>query len=459
MIRPSHQRSTTTYDVTVVGGGASGLAAALAARRAGSRVAVLEHDVACGLSILATGNGRCNLAHVPLEAARYSNPDIAREVMGSSAETEIEAFLRSVGIVTVEVAGRLYPRSKRAESVRDALLGACEREGVELRAMHTLTRVEAREEMGWRLQARRPEAALDVHDDRDLKRWLRCERRALSAAALQEVQLSARQIVVAVGGQSAEIARRFGLPHEEETPMLCPIACDLPGAAGTRAALDGLRVDATLTLMRAGAPVWRETGEVLFRRYGISGIAAFNLSRRIRPGDVIEIDLFADVDEADLARAMARREAAVGPLARGGISWFDGMLARPLAALIMPGAGTTPLSCARACKHIALAVTGTADERCAQVRRGGIPLSAVEVPDLTVSPELADGIAVCGEALDMDADCGGYNLAWAWLSGLRAGTAAGRAALRRERGAAAVSPLEAQEPPRARHAAAGGLDA
>ena len=110
------------YDVAVVGGGASGLAAALSAARSGASVLVIERDVEAGLPILATGNGRCNLSNAHLDPERYRHPEVARAVMGERPEEELSAFFDSLGLLTCEEDGRLYPYSRRADSVRDALL-------------------------------------------------------------------------------------------------------------------------------------------------------------------------------------------------------------------------------------------------------------------------------------------------------------------------------------------------
>ena len=111
-------------------------------------------------------------------------------------------------------------------------------------------------------------------------------------------------------------------------------------------------------------------------------------------------------------------------------SWFDGLLARPVASLVfavaqeqadLEGLGHT-------IKHAPFAVIGTADEQSAQVHRGGIPFDVVNPATLGIDLPQSPQLFACGEALDMDADCGGFNLAWAWLSGIRAGRAAARAA-------------------------------
>ena len=114
----------TVYDVAIIGGGASGLAAAVSAARAGRSVVIIERDVELGLPILATGNGRCNISNMLLDPTRYRHPEIARAVMGHHPEAELDTFFSSCGIWVTEEDGRLYPYSKRAESVRSALFNA-----------------------------------------------------------------------------------------------------------------------------------------------------------------------------------------------------------------------------------------------------------------------------------------------------------------------------------------------
>ena len=198
-----------------------------------------------------------------------------------------------------------------------------------------------------------------------------------------------------------------------------------------------MRVHAALTLRGPDGPAWREAGEALFRPYGISGIAAFNLSRRIRPGDEIALDLFPEMDEEKLAAAFERRADLRGALAgaKDADAWFDGVLDRRVGSLVREvaertSARVTPETLARAAKGIELTVAGTAGEQAAQVRQGGIPFDAVDLETLELAGAGAPGVFACGEALDMDADCGGFNLAWAWLSGLRAGSSAAAAARR-----------------------------
>ena len=124
--------TNASYDVLVIGGGASGLAAAITAARAGKSVCIVERDVACGLKLLATGNGRCNLSNESIDFQRYNHPAFVESAMGPQPEQELGSFFSSLGIMTTSEEGRLYPRSLRAESVRDALLNARNHLGITL---------------------------------------------------------------------------------------------------------------------------------------------------------------------------------------------------------------------------------------------------------------------------------------------------------------------------------------
>ncbi len=445
------------YDIVIIGGGASGLAAAITAARAGARVCVLERDVEAGLSILATGNGRCNISNAKLDARRYRYPEVARSVFGTHPETDIEAFFSSLGLLFAEEGeGRLYPITRRAESVRDVLLAACARKGVEIRTCSELVTVCAAEEevegvvegTRWELTVSEPASPLSFKRGRDAKAAIRNARKAAVDTPRTQHVLNARAVIVACGGSASEqVCRALGIPHQPTKPVLCPIACHLDHAqAPNLDALDGLRLHAMLTLVRAGAAVAFEEGEVLLRAYGISGIAAFNLSRRIQAGDTIELDLFPTMNVAQLARVLLYREQAIGSYI-GDPAWFDGMLARPLTEVVCKLVSNTdqPLAqLASLLHHLALRVDGTTEHAQAQVQRGGIPFPAIDLDTLTIQSDPATPVLfACGEALDMDADCGGYNLAWAWLTGIRAGASAAVNAARTHAGPA-NTPKQAQ---------------
>lgn len=425
------------YDVAIIGGGASGLAAAITAARAGARCCIVEADVEAGLGILATGNGRCNISNARLAPRHFLHEDAARAMFGAHAERDIADFFERLGLMLAEEGeGRLYPVTRRAESVRDVLLNACSRLGVDILTCATVSHAAPCTSPSgyWDLTLSVPAAALSFKQGRDAKARVRNARKALAVAEHTERTLHARRVIIAVGGRSASTCEVFRLAHLNETPVLCPIACEIdsnaPGATRHALALehlDGLRVEGALSLMREGTVIASEAGEVLFRPYGISGIAALNLSRRIEPGDIIELDLFPSLGQADMTELLRSRASSIGSYC-GDASWFDGLVARPLASLLcaMLNDSADPMAhAATLLHHLRFRVHGTTEHAQAHVHRGGIPLSSVNLETCGIvsfhdgtSPS---GLFACGEALDMDADCGGYNLAWAWASGMRAG--------------------------------------
>lgn len=374
-------------DVAVIGGGASGLAAAITAAEAGARVVIIERALECGRSILATGGGRCNLANANLSAERYRHPGFVSAVCGERFLPDVLGFFSACGLaVAEEEGGRLYPVTREASSVREVLVARADRAHVTLACGREVAGV-SRMASDYRLEL------------------------VPAFEGGRRETLGAQAVVIATGGGESSLARGLGLPLVDVRPVLCPLACrglDFP-------ALDGRRARVAATLMRGDTTIAREAGELLFRPYGISGIVSFDLSRNARPGDKLLLDLLPEVD------ARTARELA----ARGGTA---GLLDDAVAAQLVKRGGTVEDVAARA-KAVELLVTGTADEKRAQVTAGGIDVGALDTSTLACPG--APGVFVCGEAVDVDGACGGFNLAWAWKSGMVAGASAARLAERR----------------------------
>ena len=309
--------------------------------------------------------------------------------------------------------------------MRDALLNVCDHLGITLICGANVATVHKAPE-GWALQIDRPARALKAkkHDDR--KSELRSLRRALADTPRKNVTLQAHTAFFATGGNPTGIAEMFSLPLTPLHPVLCPVSASVVGNRMALKTLDGLRVRARLTLTRNHEELWCEDGEVLFRTFGISGVAAFNLSRRIQHGDTILLDVFPDLSKDELLDALHRRVELLGRFSPHDPRWLDGMLAPQLSRVVCtafeqchPGSNDV-VHLVSILKHFKLLVEGTADERSAQVIRGGIPIETISIPSLRANDAVGAPLCVCGEALDIDADCGGFNLAWAWISGIRA---------------------------------------
>ena len=413
------------YDVLIIGGGASGLAAAITAARAGKSACIVERDVACGLKLLATGNGRCNLSNESIDFQRYNHPAFVESIMGTQPEQELSGFFSSLGILTTSEEGRLYPRSLRAESVRDVLLNACNRLGITLICGANVASASKAPE-DWALQINRPARALKAKKHEDRKSELRSLRKALADTPRKNETLQAKAVIIATGGSPSDIAAIFNLPLTPQRPVLCPVSASVVGDQTALKTLDGLRVRARLTLTRNHEELWHEDGEVLFRTFGISGVAAFNLSRRVQHGDTILLDFFPDLSKDELLDTLKQRLGLLGDFSPRDPRWLDGMLAPQLSHVACaaferchPGSRDV-IHLVSILKHFKLLVEGTAEERSAQVTRGGVPIESLSTPSLCVNNAAGATLSICGEALDIDADCGGFNLAWAWISGIRA---------------------------------------
>ena len=391
-------------DVCVVGGGAAGLACAVTAAEAGASVLVLERSLECGRTILATGNGRCNFCNADLAANSYNHPEFVAASMGEPGEAleHILGFWQGCGLSWAEEDGRLYPRSRQAASVRNVLLARARRAGAALACGREVTGA-TRQRGGWHVR---------------LSQTWDGEERELDAATL----------VIASGGASGAVADALGLALVPDSPVLCGVAATAP-APGLLERLSGRRAHCVATLTRV---VMREAGEVLFREYGLSGIVSFNLSRHARPGDAIELDLAPEVDAWEVDKLVADRP--------GDAHALDGIL-DPATAEALVGlaggaqAGGLAWRVAPLVKGLSFRVEGLADTAHAQVTRGGIDVAALDARTLAARGH--DGLFACGEALDVDGACGGYNLAWAWASGMTCGASAARHAATAHANAAA----------------------
>ena len=389
-------------DVCVVGGGAAGLACAIVAAEKGANVVVLERDLECGRTILATGNGRCNFCNTSLDPQRYNQPSFVAEVMGppEMALKRVLEFFGACTLAWVEEDGRLYPRSRQASSVRNVLLARARRAGVTLAPCREVLGA-SRRHGRWFVEHSAPDSP--AHSGA-----LDCSRRALTCTSL----------VIASGGASSSLADRLGLPLVPRSPALCALEARA-AASNLLKALDGRRSPCVASLTRKGRVVAQEAGEVLFRSYGISGIVSFDLSRKAQPGDVVELDLAPQTSAWEVDNLVANHPGEATAL--DGI--LDPVIASELIALA-GGVGSQGLAwrVAPLVKGLSVQVCGLANEKRAQITRGGIDVAALNPATLALRPR--SGLYACGEAIDVDGACGGFNLAWAWLSGLRAGQAA-----------------------------------
>ncbi len=395
--------------VVIIGGGASGLMAALtAAEDKNNHVILLERQQRIGRKLLATGNGRCNLTNTGAATENYhgEDPAFARPALEAFTPADTLRFFHGLGLLTVtEYGGRVYPLSNSANSVLDVLRLALDRAGVEQR-----TACPARE-------LRREKEGFTVVTDAG--------------------SLRADKLIVACGGAAGgklggvtdgyELLKTLGHKRTGLYPALVPVHT----AAEYPRALKGVRVQGALRLTGGGAALAESRGEIQFTETGVSGPAVFDISRAASTGGEglrLHMDLLPQ-DEKEVFALLRKRREEYPELDAAEL--FTGMLHNRLGRMLVKYAGIPagqPLGglddaalgrLAAAAKDFSLDVTGTGGLDNAQVTAGGIRTAGVN-PE-TLESWFVPGLFLCGEVLDVDGDCGGYNLQWAWASGRLAG--------------------------------------
>ena len=428
------------YKLAVLGAGASGLAAAVAAKREapGLTVALLERNADPGRKILATGNGRCNYLNKNACPSDYKSGSetgdaqaFAAEVFSQCSVTELAGFFRTLGIEPAEEdGGRLYPRSRQAASVRDALADEAKELGIDLfTAFHAVSL--AREKGGFLITAENGGA-------------LAAERVILATGGKAGIQYGS-------SGDGYKLAMALGVAGEKPVPALTMLIC-----AEDMEPVFGVRAEGRVSLIRitenAGSPedavpleetAASDCGEIQFAREGISGICTFNVSRAYRIGEglsyVLSLDLFTDKTAEALEAALAeRRDRFAG---RQLPSLFIGLLPEKLGLYLLGRLGFTErqrlcaslsdrdiAALAALCKDLRFTVIGSGGWKEAQVTSGGLSLAAFDPQ--TMEARKVPGLYTAGEILDIDGPCGGYNLTWAFASGITAGRQAARAIMK-----------------------------
>lgn len=398
---------TSEATVIVVGGGAAGLVAAISAARNGAQVLVLEAAKRVGQKILKTGNGRCNLTNANVRSDDYNDPAFVSSILSMHDAASVLEFFASIGLLTVEEdEGRIYPLSNAASSVLDVLRDACRRLGVQI------------------------ECEREVID-------IRSNENSYELKCADGTSVIARHVVVTTGG-ATKLLECLGHAIVPFQPVLCPIKTESECLKG----LSGVRAHARVRASRGNQPepYFDQVGEVLFRDNGISGIVSFDLSRYVASGDAISLDFLPGRPVQDYVDWLNGRFALLcicsSKQAETEITYADlmcGSFHPRVNNVILHQAGLKPSwtaeaeklsEIARVANDFRLKALGIGDAKRAQVTRGGLVVD--EFDSVTLESRLAPGVFAAGETMNIDGRCGGFNLHWAWASGLAAGAAAAR---------------------------------
>ena len=396
--------------ILIIGAGASGMMAALTAAENHHHVILLERQARVGRKLLATGNGRCNLTNIHADLSHYHGEEAdfaAHALQVFSAQDALDWF-HANGLLTVtEPSGRVYPLSNSANSVLDVLRFAiAERENIDLRTGVCVTAL------------RRTGSGF--------------------SAQTEGGTIRADKVIVACGGMAGgklggvqdgyTLLASLGHTRTALHPALVQLTTDPTYPR----ALKGVRADARLTLRTKRTVLAQREGEVQFTEKGVSGPAAFDLARAVSTGGeglTLVCDLLRGYAPQEVLALLQQRQKTAPHLTAEDL--LTGALHNRLGKTIIRYVNLkadTPVPAltrdelrqiARACKGFTLPVRGTEGFAGAQVTAGGI--RCAEFDPRTMQSRLVPGLYACGEVLDIDGDCGGFNLQWAWSSGRIAG--------------------------------------
>ncbi len=389
-------------NIAVIGGGASGIMAAITAARCGAYVTIYEKHDRIGKKILATGNGRCNLSNINSDIDKYHgmDTDIINTVSAQFWTNETISFFSEIGLLLkTEDEGKIYPYSDRATSVLDVLRN-------ELDSLGVVT-----------------ECNFDVSD-------IKKRNSVFEIISYDNKHVFADKIIFAAGGKASpglcggngyDILKKLGHSCTRLEPSIVQLKTDNKNLKG----LKGIKCHASLTLNKITV-----SGELLFTDTGLSGPPAFYLSSYYKRTDseVAFIDFFKDYDENELFRIISRNSS----LFENTENLFTGIIHKRLGASILnqseiqninaPCASLSKKeisSIVKTAKNFPVHITGTESWNNAQITSGGIPVSEIEHTSMLSTK--CNNLYITGEILDIDGNCGGYNLQWAWSTGYIAG--------------------------------------
>ena len=398
------------YDVCIIGAGASGLAAAISCKRNNPdfSVVLVEGLPRVGKKILVTGNGRCNITNLNAVCHEYKNRDFALDALEKYNPSTVIDFFKSLGLFTyTDEDERVYPRSNSAASVLDALRLAVSSSGVDIICDHKVSSVNEK-----------------------------------NGSFTIDNEIECLRLIIACGGRSSSVhgsdgsgyklASQLGHSVTKTYPSLVPLNVNPEKVR----ALKGVRCVNVKLEINDDYDEEESFGEVLFTENGVSGIAAMELAsfaeKSLAKGNdpVLSINFLPEYEYDNLCRTIenlvdVNKGRSLDNLLTGLVPKSVGIAVLKNASVYYGDAVVEEMSSgmiesvAESLESFNLKVMGTKGFSNSQVTSGGIPVA--EIDGQTMKSKLVDNLYFCGEIIDVDGRCGGYNLQWAFASGLLAG--------------------------------------
>lgn len=392
--------------IVIIGGGASGLIASISAKKNGANVYLIERNLKLGKKILATGNGRCNFTNVDAEDMHYNHPFFVKTVFEQMTPKKTLDFFSDLGIVPkIEDEGKTYPFSEQASSIVDVLI-------------HEINRLEI-------------PVLLE-------KKVVKIQKNTSFVITFEDGQkMICDKVIIATGGMAMPKSGSDGIGYtlaqslgHSITPIF-PALVKLELSSPYLKQLDGVKICSTVELIDNGVSVQVETGDILWTKYGISGPTILQLSRKANNLLMnnhhvdVKVILVNGIDQRDVAKRFNLLKDKTIEMS------LIGLINKRIISPLLKEVHINPSMLVKDIPKQSINdliqklfdwrfnVVGSKDFDDAQVTAGGISIK--EVNPQSLESKIVKGLFFCGEVLDIDGLCGGYNLQWAWSSGFIAG--------------------------------------
>ena len=393
--------------IVIIGGGASGLVAALTAKNNDNEVIILERNSSCGKKILATGNGKCNYWNSDQDISHYhsTNEELLKTLITEEIKEESLTFFDDLGIYPKIKNGYYYPFSNQATTIKNILLSEVENKNIIIKHNFLVEKI-IKQNNFFEIQG-------------------------------ADEMIKADKVIIATGSKASPKTGSDGIGYKLLTSLGHTIIEPLPALVQLKTtgsylkSWAGIRTDVVVSLYEDNTLIKEEQGEIQLTDYGISGICIFNLSRYAAIGlnnnkkEIIKINFLPFIkEEKELLELLTKTNK---PIKR----CLEGILNNKLVEVILKQAKIPERK-----KYIELTkeeknhlttyltefeveLIGTNSFEQAQVCSGGVPLTEINLK--TCESRLIKDLFIVGELLDVDGDCGGYNLTVAWITGMLAG--------------------------------------
>lgn len=399
--------------VGIIGAGASGMAAALwASQEPDVQVILMERQARVGRKLQATGNGRCNLSNEKFHISHYhgEDPTFTEQVFSQFGVDDTLNWFSSLGLCTVtEQSGKVYPYSDQANSVVDVLRLALDKENITLRLGFEAEKIKYSPN-GFTVESK--------------EEIVTCDRLIVACGGLAGSKL---------GGTMAGYKLLSKLGHR--STKLRPNLVQIQSRWQALASLKGVRANCNVEILHNGDMFAQSRGELQFTEQGLSGPVIFEISRDVCSASgswIARLDFMPQWNEEKLMAHLQNRMQTNYPIDE----LLTGVLHNRLGRVLTQCAGIKGKAyckdlsqreleeLCRCVKALEVELTEPMGMENAQVTAGGVLTD--DFDPHTLESKKIPGLFVCGELLDVDGDCGGYNLQWAWSSGCVAGRNAGR---------------------------------